>query len=126
MRISDWSSDVCSSDLGAELVADAATGLEREAGLVDLVEDAVHRILDGARHRAVDGRGGRLVRLRTGVGGNAAGRNGATTQRPHKALVPVAALVGSGLGFSQRLGDTLVGVVDGDIDRFAGLDRKST
>src|SRR3546814_8028120 len=102
MRISDWSSDVCSSDLaaaaaggrdgeahlvvdiheghrpggvgagagderaaraqGGELVADAAAGLEREPGLVDLFQDAVHRVGDGARDGAVDRAGGRLVR----------------------------------------------------------------
>jgi len=62
---------------GAELVADAAAGLQGEAGFVHLLQDAVHRVLDGAGHGAVDGAGGRLVLLGAGVGGNAAGRDGA-------------------------------------------------
>ena len=76
---------------GAEFVADAAAGLQGQAGFVDLVQDAVHRVLDGAGHGAVDGGGGGLVFLRTGVGGDAAGRNGAAAQRPEEALVPVCA-----------------------------------
>jgi hypothetical protein len=57
-----------------ELVADAAAGLQGQAGLVHLVEDAVHRVGDGAGDRAVDRAGGRLVFQRTGIGGDAAGR----------------------------------------------------
>src|ERR1700675_4897611 len=37
------------------------TRLQREAGLVHLVQDIVHRIADGARDRAVDGRRRRLL-----------------------------------------------------------------
>src|SRR5690606_5611617 len=84
-----------------------------------LVEDAVHRILDGAADRAVDGAGGRLVLERAGIGGDAAGRDGATAQRPQEALVPVLALLGGLLGVGQRPGDALIGLVDVAIDRLA-------
>ena len=104
-----------------ELVADAAAGLQRQAGLVDLVEDAVHRVLDGARHGAVDGRGGGLVLERAGVGRDAAGGDRPAAQRPDEALVPVLLLLGGRLGVGQRLGDALVGAVDVGVDRLAGL-----
>ena len=74
-----------------ELVADAAAGLERQARLVHLVEDVVHRIADRAGHGAVDGGGGGLVLQRAGIGGDAPGRNRAVAQRPQETLVPVLA-----------------------------------
>ena len=95
-----------------EFVADAAAGLQRQAGLVHLVQDVVHRIVDGARHGAVDRRGRRLVFLRAGVRGDAAGRDRAAAQRPEETFVPVLLLLGRRLGIGQRLGDALVGVVD--------------
>ena len=72
-----------------EFIADAATGFEREAGFVHLVQDVVHRVDDGSGHRAVDGGGGGLVLERAGVGRDAAGRNGAAAQGPDETLVPV-------------------------------------
>ena len=104
-----------------ELVADAAAGLEGEAGLVDLAQDVVHRVGDGARHGAVDGAGGRLVLEGAGVGRDAAGGDGTAAQRPQEALVPVLALLGGRLGVGQGLGHALVGVVDGGVHRFATL-----
>ena len=106
---------------GAELVADAAAGLQGEAGLVDLLQDAVHRVVDGARDGAVDRAGGRLVRQRAGVGGDAAGGDRTAAQRPQEALVPLAAQLVAGFGLGQGAGHALVGAVDGGIDRLAGL-----
>ncbi len=103
-----------------ELVADAAAGLERQARLVDLAQDVVHRVADGARHRAVDRRGRRLVLLRARVRGDAARRDRAATQRPDELLVPVLAHLFP-LDVGQRAGDTLVGVVHGVVDRRAVL-----
>src|SRR3546814_17529372 len=55
MRISDWSSDVCSSDLGAE---------DREVARFDHVDVAVAREgVAGLAHRA-DDRGGHFFALR--------------------------------------------------------------
>ena len=67
---------------GREFVADAAAGLQRQAGLVDLVEDVVHRIVDRAGDRAVDRRGLRLVFVGAGIRGDAPGRNRAAAQAP--------------------------------------------
>src|SRR5690606_9010356 len=106
---------------GAEFVADAAAGLEGQARLVDLLQDAVHRVGDGARHGAVDGAGGRLVRQGAGVGGDAAGGDRPAAQRPQEALVPVLLLLGARLGPGQGPGHALVGAVDVGIHGFAGL-----
>src|SRR5690606_28176788 len=106
---------------GAELVADAAAGLQGQAGLVHLGQDVVHRVGDGARDGAVDRAGGRLVLEGAGIGGDAAGRDGTAAQRPEEALVPVLLLLGGRLGLGQGLGDALVGVVDARIDGFAAL-----
>ncbi len=105
---------------GAVFVTDAAAGLERQPGLVDLAEDIVHRVADGAGNRAVDGRGGRLVVLRTGIGNDPPGRNGAMAQGPDEALVPVLALLGR-LDLGQRPRDPLPGGVDAIVDRRAVL-----
>ena len=103
-----------------ELVADAAAGLQREAGLVHLAEDVVHRVADGAGHGAVDRRRRGLVLLRAGVRGDAAGRDRAAAQRPQELLVPGLA-DGRRLDVGQRPGDTLVGVVHRAVDRRAVL-----
>ena len=97
------------------LVADAAARLERKPGLVDLLEDVVHRVADRARHRAVDGRGGGLVLERTGVGGHAAGGNRAAAQRPQEALVPVLAHV-LALDVRERARHAFVGIVHRLVD----------
>src|SRR5262249_5221724 len=104
-----------------EFVADAAAGLQRQAGFVDLLEDAVHRVLDRARHRAVDRRGRRLVLERAGIRGDAAGRDRAAAQGPEEALVPVLLLLGADLGAGESARDALVGVVDARVDRLALL-----
>src|SRR5690606_20869243 len=85
------------------------------------LQDAVHRVADGAGHGAVDGAGRRLVLLRAGVGGDAAGRDRAAAQRPQEALVPVGALVVGLLGVGQGTGHALVGAVDVGIQRRALL-----
>ncbi len=105
---------------GAELVADAAAGLERQPGFMDLAEDVVHRVGDGAGHGAVDGRGGGFVVLRAGVGDDPPGRDGAVAQRPEEALVPVLASLGR-LDIGQRAGDPLPGGVYAVIDGAAIL-----
>ena len=99
-----------------EFVADAAAGLQREARLVHLAEDVVHRVADGAGHGAVDRRRGGLVLLRAGVRRDAAGRDRAAAQRPQEALVPGLADLGR-LDVGQGPGDTLVGVVHRAVDR---------
>ena len=98
-----------------ELVADAAAGLEREPGLVDLAEDVVHRVADRAGHRAVDrGRGG-LVLLRAGVRGDATRRDRAAAQRPKELLVPVLAGLFL-LDVRERARHALIGVVHRLVD----------
>ena len=92
----------------AEFVADAAAGLQGQAGLVDLLQDPVHRVGDGARDGAVDRAGGRLVLQRAGIGGDAAGRDRAAAQRPQEALVPVGLLLVGLLGVGQGAGHALV------------------
>jgi hypothetical protein len=104
-----------------KFVADAATGLQRQPGLVDLVQDAVHRVGDRARDGAVDRAGGWLVLQGAGIGGDAAGGDRSAAQRPQEPLVPVLLLVGGRLGLGQGAGDPLVGVVDGAVDRIALL-----
>jgi hypothetical protein len=105
----------------AEFVADAAARLQGQAGLVDLLQDPVHRVGDGAGHGAVDRAGRRLVFLRAGIAGDAAGGNGPAAQRPGEALHPVLLQLGGGLGFGQGLGHALVGAVDVGIQRHALL-----
>src|SRR5699024_8506044 len=61
------------------------------------------------------------VRLRTGVGGDAAGGNGAAAQRPQESLVPGFLELGRGLDVGQGTGHALPGVVHADIHRFAQL-----
>ena len=104
-----------------EFVADAATGLQRESGLVDFFEDVVHRIGDGAGYCAVDGGRGRLVLARSGVGGDAPGRDRAMAQRPQETFVPLLAQFGRGFDVGQRARDPRPGVVHGRVDRFALL-----
>ncbi len=104
-----------------KFIADAATGFQREPGLVHLVEDVVHRIVDRARYRAVDRRGLRLVLVRAGVGRDATGRDRAAAQCPQEAVVPVGLFFRRRLDLGQRLRDALVGVVDGRVDRLALL-----
>ena len=101
---------------GGELVPDAAAGLEGEAGLVDLLQDAVHRVVDGAGHRAVDRRRGRLVLQCPRVRDDAPGRDRALAQRPQEAFVPARAKLAGGLGGGDRPRDPLPGLVDLAVD----------
>src|SRR3546814_18434424 len=78
MRISDWSSDVCSSDLGFEI--DDALGLRpfRQRGEVAAV--GVERVRG---HAALDFEVGEVV-------GGAGGSHGMPTLRRHCALIPAS------------------------------------
>ena len=94
-----------------ELVADAAAGLQRQPGLVDLVEDVVHRVVDRAGHGAVDRRGRGLVLQRAGVRGDAAGRESRRGAAPRgSARTSLAHVLGAST--SASAGDALVGAVD--------------
>ena len=95
-----------------ELVANATTGLQRQASLVHLVEDVIHGVADGAGHGAVDGAGGRLVSQSAGIGGDAPGGNGTLLLRPQEQVEPMLALLG-GFHFGQGTGNTAVRVVHG-------------
>src|SRR5690606_16166247 len=104
-----------------ELVADATAGLEREPGLVDFLQDPVHRVLDGPGHGAVDRAGGGLVLQRAGIGGDAASGNGPAAQRPQEPLVPVLALGFVRLGVGQGARHALPGAIDVGVDGLALL-----
>ncbi|MNP32690.1 hypothetical protein D3C76_1258870 [compost metagenome] len=106
---------------GAEFVADAAAGLEGQAGLVDLLQDVVHGVVDDPGDGAVDGRGGRLVALGAGIRNDPPGRDGAVAQRPEEALVPVLAFGLVGLDIGQRPRHPFPGAVDAVVDRCAVL-----
>src|SRR3546814_12066280 len=67
MRISDWSSDVCSSDLAADLAADAGVG----GGALCFVEHL--RLGRAALRRAAEERLQRLLGGRIGAGARGAG-----------------------------------------------------
>src|SRR5690606_15294896 len=90
-------------------------------GLVDLLQDAVHGVDDGARDRAVDRAGGGLVLERAGVRGDATGGDRAAAQRPQEALVPVPALVFRVFRVRQGARHALIAAVDVDVQRFALL-----
>src|SRR5690606_11205651 len=109
---------------GAEFVADAATGLEGQPGLVDLAENVIHRVANGRRHGAIDGRSGGLVVLGAGVGNDAPGGNRAVAQGPQELLVPVLALLGR-LNFRQGARDALPGVIHVLVDGGAILVRQA-
>src|SRR3546814_8946098 len=51
MRISDWSSDVCSSDLNATVVAapEEIAFFESRVDIPELMHEATNNLLDGAR-----------------------------------------------------------------------------
>ena len=103
-----------------EGVTNSCAALKRQPRLVDLLQDVVHRVVDRARDRAVDRRGGGFVLERARVGDHAAGRNGAATQRPEEALVPVLAHLVL-LDVGERARDALVGIVHRFIDGRAVL-----
>src|SRR3546814_9258378 len=69
MRISDWSSDVCSSDLRDDVAVDDALIAVLRAGLVALLGVVLHELLAQLGHR------GRLARLGLGATGVAAPAN---------------------------------------------------
>src|SRR6266481_1021861 len=92
-----------------------ATGLERESGFMHLVQDIVHRVMDGAGDGAVDGRCGGLVFKRAGIRRDAARRNGAMTQGPEKRFIPLFAKVFR-LDIGKRARNALIGIVHRFVD----------
>src|SRR3546814_11348615 len=70
MRISDWSSDVCSSDLAAQQLALAVLEILRDAGAVQVEIDRIDRHL--ARQRADQLAGDPLERVARDDGPGAA------------------------------------------------------
>ena len=84
---------------------------------MDLLQDIVHGILDGSGYRAVDGRGGRLVLLCTGIGGNTAGGDRTMPQRPEKFTVPGLTCFRRVFNVGKCTRDTLVGCVDVNFPR---------
>src|SRR3546814_11504420 len=57
MRISDWSSDVCSSDLKVELVhiqGNAALGIEQDGAWLVLLEEDLWRVLSHKQRAAIE------------------------------------------------------------------------
>ncbi|MNZ48157.1 hypothetical protein D3C78_658950 [compost metagenome] len=106
---------------GAELVADAAAGLECQAGLVDFLQDVVHGVMDDSGDGAVDGGSGRLVALCAGVGNDPSGGNGTVAQCPEEALVPVLALGLVAFDIGQCSRHSPPGTVDAVVDRRAVL-----
>ncbi len=101
-----------------ELVADAASGLQRKAGLMDLVQDVVHRVLNRSRHRAIDRRSRGLVKFGARIRGDSACRNRAPMQRPDEAIEPFGAFRRL-LDRSERFRDALIGAVDVAVHRLA-------
>src|SRR5690606_5499972 len=93
---------------------------QREARLVDLLQDVVHRVANRAGDRAVDGRGGGLVREGAGIGDDAPGGDRAVPERPQETLVPAIATI-VGLDVGQRARDPLVGVVHRVVEHRAVL-----
>ena len=104
---------------GREVIANAAAGLQGQARFVDLAENVVHGVADGAGDGAVNGGGGGLVLACAGVGNDAAGRDRTLTQGPDKFLEPVLFLFFGVLDFSQGSGHALKGRVEIRVYRFA-------
>ncbi len=98
-----------------KLVADAATRLQGQPRLVNLLQDPVHGVAHRARDGAVDGGGRGLVGQRTRIGDDASRRDGALAKGPQKSLAPLVAFVG-GLDLRQCTGDPTVGLIDGLVD----------
>ena len=116
-RVRSGARDVCA--LGpqrGELVADAAAGLESEARLMHLLEDVVHRILDGPGYGAVDRRRRRFVFQRTGIRHDPPARNRTLAQRPQELFVPVRAQLVGRLDAGDGVRHATVGFVDAPID----------
>src|SRR3546814_14318085 len=63
MRISDWSSDVCSSDLVQLIFPVAGRGRPRQHHVPDTASRAAHAVLDDAKWRQISWRQGTKRRL---------------------------------------------------------------
>ena len=99
----------------AEVIADAATGLQGQARLHIPLQDIFHGIADGAADRAVDQRGGGFVLPGAGVGHDAPGADRAVVQRPEEFVIPVIAVARFEIGQRPRhaLAGALQVLVDG-------------
>src|SRR3546814_17546479 len=110
MRISDWSSDVCSSDLRGEVVAPLA---------VEKLRDRLgQRTVGDARGHQALGRAARVLQALAPVNGFGGAFFGQL--RALALLVELVAQLGGG-----ELEDRLVGVVIGDQDRKSVVSGKS-
>src|SRR6185437_4630464 len=84
-----------------EVVTDAAALLERECGLAQMREDAVHRILDAAHHEAVEQ--GHVARGARAREDSSRGEEAVTREGFAEGLRPLAAMAGGfGLGGGER------------------------
>src|SRR5437763_16348126 len=73
--------------------------LQRQSRLVELLQDVVHRGVNGGRDRAVAGRGRGLVLERPGVGDDGTGGSGPAPRGPPDTLLPgLAHVLGLGGG----------------------------
>ena len=105
---------------GRELVANAASRLQRETGFMNLVQDVVHRIADRAGHGAIDGRSRRFMLASTRVRHDASRRYRSVAQRPDK-LFEILFALRFVFDVSKCACDTAVSVVDRPVDNLATL-----
>src|SRR3569833_23740 len=82
---------------------------------MDLPENVVHRVTDGARDCAVDRRSSRLVLERTRIGRHTPRGNGAPAQRPKEILIPLLANLRQ-LDVGKNTDNTLVRIVHAHVD----------
>src|SRR3546814_1760221 len=62
MRISDWSSDVCASDLEKGCFCGCRSQIEAKRSLVDRIGEELHKLLGGGRLPEIEGEGAMLKR----------------------------------------------------------------
>src|SRR3546814_20884072 len=127
MRISDWSSDVCSSDLGDRLTD---VGADLECGIAEAAVEQLDAVERGGRRDAIDFR---LQRLRFSVERRAVGTGVGRVARLHCEFANALQRIGYRAeravgGLRQR--DTVVGVAlslveTADLAREAAGDREA-
>src|SRR3546814_16568965 len=107
MRISDWSSDVCSSDLGDGRSAPEAPPLVDHPVAVESVEPAAivdrHALVGKVEHRRLQ----REMLINGEVDADIEGRAGFALARAHCAIAATRIILPAG-GVSQSVGDDLV------------------
>src|SRR5690606_462645 len=97
-----------------EFVTDTATGLQGQARIVNRREDLRDGVTDGAGDGAVDQRNSGLVIARTGVRGDATGRDCTILQSPEENRIVVVRV---GFDVSEGACNALVGILHGLVDR---------